>query len=82
MIQGACNMNGFFVRLAIPTVLASIVLILTTGKPAQGQAPPAGTSAALSPSPVIARMTIARDDARNYIVLGDPATQLRIRDLK
>jgi hypothetical protein len=49
---------------------------------AQGQAPPAGTSAALSPSPVIARMTIARDDARNYIVLGDPATQLRIRDLK
>jgi hypothetical protein len=29
-----------------------------------------------------AQMTIARDDARNYIVLGDPATQLRVRDLK
>jgi hypothetical protein len=26
-------------------------------------------------------LTIARDDARNYIVLGDPATQLRIADL-
>jgi hypothetical protein len=35
-----------------------------------------------SPNPALAQMTIARDDARNYIVLGDPATQLRIRDLK
>jgi WD40 repeat protein len=49
MIQGACNMNGFFVRLAIPTVLASIVLILTTGKPAQGQAPPANAL----PAPIL-----------------------------
>jgi hypothetical protein len=53
---------------------------------AQGQnaasAAPAGATPASSPSPVIAQMTIARDDARNYIVLGDPATQLRVRDLK
>jgi hypothetical protein len=35
-----------------------------------------------SPNPALAKMTIARDDARNYILLGDPATQLRIHDLK
>lgn len=29
----------------------------------------------------IGNMTIARDDARNYIVLGDPAAQLRVDDL-
>jgi hypothetical protein len=29
----------------------------------------------------IATLTIARDDAGNYIVLGDPATQLRVDDL-
>jgi hypothetical protein len=27
-------------------------------------------------------LTIARDDARNYIILGDPAAQLRVKDLK
>jgi hypothetical protein len=29
-----------------------------------------------------ATLYIARDDARNYIVLGDPATRLRVRDLQ
>ena len=47
-------------------------------------APPAD-SGATTPAPVsklIAQMTIARDDARNYILLGDPATQLRLHQLK
>ncbi len=40
------------------------------------------TATAAAISPAIARMTIARDDARNYIVLGDPATRLRTDKLK
>jgi hypothetical protein len=57
---------------------------------AQAQAPPPAPAAAPGSAPAasgatpitttsaaIAQMTIARDDARNYIVLGDPATQLR-----
>ena len=47
---------------------------------AAAAAPAAATATAISPA--MARMTIARDDARNYIVLGDPATQLRIAQLK
>jgi hypothetical protein len=50
---------------------------------ASGAVSGAGVASA-SPSPSaspIARLTIARDDARNYIVLGDPATRLRIADL-
>jgi hypothetical protein len=49
---------------------------------ALGSGPAAGAAAASpsSPSP-LAQLTIARDDARNYIVLGDPATRLRITDL-
>lgn len=49
---------------------------------AQAQAAPASaapTSTAISTA--TAQMTIARDDARNYIVLGDPATRLRIDSL-
>ena len=41
---------------------------------------PGGTA----PSPELAafaNLSIARDDARNYVVLGDPATCLRVRDL-
>jgi hypothetical protein len=44
-----------------------------------------GTAANAAPTPAaaaVAQMTIARDDAKNYIVLGDPAAQLRVRDLK
>jgi len=48
--------------------------------PAGSSAPtPTVTAAA---SPVLAKMTLARDDARNYIVLGDPATRLRIDALR
>ncbi len=52
---------------------------------AQSQSPAGPAPAPLCtrrPTPHWRQMTIARDDARNYIVLGDPATQLRIRDLK
>jgi hypothetical protein len=44
--------------------------------------PPAATAPNPGASAQLAQMTIARDDARNYIVLGDPATKLRIGDLK
>ena len=52
---------------------------------AQSQNTPSAAAASTSPAPAsraIAQMTIARDDARNYIILGDPATQLRVKDLK
>jgi hypothetical protein len=42
---------------------------------------PAASAANPSTSAPLAQLTIARDDARNYIVLGDPATKLRIADL-
>jgi hypothetical protein len=38
------------------------------------------TSAAFSPA-VVANLFIARDDARNYIVLGDPAVRLRTESM-
>ena len=31
--------------------------------------------------PLVANLFIARDDARNYIVLGDPAVRLRIEEM-
>jgi len=49
---------------------------------APGSAPVAASASALPTAAAIAQMTIARDDARNYIVLGDPATQLRIDALQ
>ncbi len=50
--------------------------------PSPGAGAAAGSGQTPAISPALAQMTIARDDARNYIVLGDPAAQLRIRDLK
>jgi len=32
-------------------------------------------------TPLIANLYIARDDARNYVVLGDPAARLRVADM-
>jgi hypothetical protein len=55
---------------------------LAMAQQSQGQVGPAAVRSFYSPNPALGQMTIARDDARNYIVLGDPATQLRIRDLK
>lgn len=43
--------------------------------------PSGGAGQSVAASGALAQMTIARDDARNYIVLGDPATKLRIADL-
>ena len=44
-------------------------------------APASGAATVTAVSTAIAQMTLARDDARNYIVLGDPATRLRIEGL-
>lgn len=32
-------------------------------------------------SALVANLFIARDDARNYLVLGDPATRLRVESM-
>jgi len=65
------------------TRAANLGILQGAARPAL--ATPAQSAGAAAPSPAVkavARMTIARDDARNYIVLGDPATQLRVRDMK
>jgi hypothetical protein len=37
----------------------------------------AGAPSGAAPSAALKALVIARDDARNYIVLGDPATRVR-----
>jgi hypothetical protein len=51
-----------------------------TSTPGSGAAQPSQPPSAVSPA--ISRLTIARDDARNYILLGDPAVRLRVADLQ
>ena len=41
----------------------------------------ATASGSAVPDAVLANRWIARDDARNYIILGDPATRLRVNDM-
>jgi hypothetical protein len=64
---------------------AQLAMALQAQPPAPAPVPLAAAATAVTAtpaiSPMIGRMTIARDDARNYIVLGDPATRLRIEDL-
>jgi hypothetical protein len=54
------------------TLAAQLGLALGGNRP--GEPPPR--------SPLIANLFIARDDARNYMVLGDPAVQLRVEAME
>jgi hypothetical protein len=67
---------------ALSLVWSSRAALLAIAQAQSSAGPAASASLYSSINPALAQMTIARDDARNYIVLGDPATQLRIRDLK
>jgi hypothetical protein len=51
--------------------------------PAEGVPETAASAASLTPADQVrlSQLTLARDDARNYIVLGDPAVKLRVEDL-
>jgi hypothetical protein len=53
------------------TLAAQLGLALAGNLPGQPQPQPA----------LVANLYIARDDARNYVVLGDPAVRLRVEDL-
>jgi hypothetical protein len=55
-----------------------LALAQPPASPAVAAAVAPGANTATPISREIAQMTIARDDARNYIVLGDPATRLKL----
>ncbi len=71
-------------RIGLAADSLSILWSSLSSQLALAQSAPPAPGAAQSPalSPALAQLTIARDDARNYIVLGDPATRLRVEDLK
>lgn len=65
-----------------PPLAPAAVAPASQGGTAPASNTPAATAPAPSVSPRLAKLIISRDDARNYIVLGDPATRLRVEDLK
>lgn len=65
--------------MGLPVGLASDFLNLQWGTLAAQLSLVAGPAAIGGPPPArLANLAIARDDARNYIVLGDPAARLRV----
>ena len=70
---------------SLSVMWSSLSSRLALAQPPSPAAPAAAASGPTTVTPIsraIAQMTIARDDARNYIVLGDPATRLRIESFK
>ena len=85
MLMGAKRTGLAADSLSVMWSARSAQLALAAASNPSPPASPGATPSSTAPAPfsasVLAQMTIARDDARNYIVLGDPATQLR-DDLK
>jgi hypothetical protein len=70
---------------SLSVMWSSLSSRLAVAQPAAPVVSAGATSGATTATPIsraLAQMTIARDDARNYIVLGDPATRVRIEAMK